>query len=64
MSGGEAVIIAFNALYLTLSCFSAFTTTPNNLREGLMGQVSALGTQFRRKETTIKEGDRRQKEGG
>ena len=28
-----------------------------------MGQVSALGTQFRRKETTIKEGEGRQKRG-
>ena len=30
-----------------------------------MGQVSVLGTQFRRKETTIKEGEAKQKgEGG
>ena len=29
-----------------------------------MGQVSALGTQFKRKETTIKEGERKQKGGG
>ena len=63
MSGGEVVIIAFNALYLAQPCFSAFTTTPNNLEEGLMGQVSTLETQFIRKETTIKEGEGRQKRG-
>ena len=63
MSKGKAAIIAFSALYLTQPCFSAFTTTPDNLREGLMGQVSALKTEFIRKETTIKEGEGKQKRG-
>ena len=38
---GKAAIIAFSALYLIEPCFSAFTITPNNFGEGLMGQVSA-----------------------
>ena len=54
MFEGKAAIIAFSALCLTQSCFSAFTTTPNNWRKGLMGQIPTLGTPFRRKETTIK----------
>ena len=54
MSEGKAAIIAFSALCLTQPCFSTFTTTPNNWREGLMGQVPTLGTPFRKKETTIK----------
>ena len=56
ISKGKAVIIAFSALYLTQLCFSAFTTTPNNLERGLMEQISALGTQIGRKETNIKGG--------
>ena len=56
MSKGKAVIIAFSALCLTQTYFSASTTTPNNWREGLMGQVPTLGIPFRREETTIKRG--------
>ena len=63
MSEKKAAIIAFSALNLTKPCISAFTTTPNNWREGLMGQVSALGAQFRRKETTIKRGRRETERG-
>ena len=37
-----AATIALNALQLTESCFSAFTTTLKDFREGLMGQVSSL----------------------
>ena len=51
---GKATFIVFNALCLTRSYFFVLTTTPNNLREGLMGQVPTLGTSFRRKKTTIK----------
>ena len=54
MSEEKAIIIAFSALCLTWPCLSAFTTTPNNWREGLMGQGPTLGTPLRRKETTIK----------
>ena len=54
MSERKATIIAFSSWCLTQPCFSAFTSTPNNWREGLMGQVPPLGTPFRRKETTIK----------
>ena len=46
-----------SALYLTQPCFSAFTTTPNNWRGGLMGQVPTLGG------TTIK-GEWRETERG
>ena len=38
----KAATIALNALQLTESCFSAFTTTLKDFREGLMGQVSTL----------------------
>ena len=38
----KAAIIVLSALYLAKPCFSAFTTTPNDFGEGLMGQVSAL----------------------
>ena len=58
VSEGKTAIIAFSALYLTQPCFSVFTTTPNNWRKELMGQVPTLGTLFRRKETTIKRGQR------
>ena len=58
VSERNAVIIALSALYLTQPYFSAFTTTPNNWREELMGQVPTLRTLFRRKETTIKRGQR------
>ena len=64
MSEKKAAIIAFSAWNLTQPCFSTFTTTPNNWREGLMGQVPALGTQFRRKETTIKRGVEGDRKGG
>ena len=59
---GKAVIIAFNAMRLTRPYFSVLTTTPNNWREGLMGQVPTLGAPFRRKETTIKKGVKRDRE--
>ena len=59
---GKAVIIAFSILCLTRSYFSVLTTTPNNWKEGLMGQVPTLGTPFRRKKTAIK-GDK-EKGGG
>ena len=62
MSKRKAAIIAFSVLCLTQPYFSVFTTTPNNWREGLMGQVLTLGTPFKRKKTIIKrgvEGDRR-----
>ena len=39
---GKVAIIALSALYLAEPCFSAFTTTPNDFGEGLMGQVLAL----------------------
>jgi len=51
---GNAATIAFSALCLTRPYFSILTTTPNNWRKGLMRQVPALGTPFRRKKTTIK----------
>ena len=54
VSEGKAAINAFRVLCLTQSYSSAFTTTPNNWKEGLMGQVPTLGTPFRKKETTIK----------
>ena len=54
VSKGKAIIIAFSALCLTLSYFSVLTTTPNNWKEGLMGQAPTPGTLFRSKETTIK----------
>ena len=62
VSEGKAAINAFRVLCLTQSYSSAFTTTPNNWKEGLMGQVSTRGTPFSREETTIKrrgEKDRR-----
>ena len=43
---GKAAIIALSALQLTEPCFTAFTTTPNDFGEGLMGQVSALSIQI------------------
>ena len=61
MFEGKAAIITFNALCLTWPYFSAFTTTLNNWREGLMGQVSILGTPSTRKETTIKGSGGKQK---
>ena len=54
VSKGKAAIITFSALCLTRPYFSVLTTTPNNWREGLMGQVPTSGTPFRRKKTTIK----------
>ena len=63
MSEGKAAIIAFSALCLTQSYFSAFTIIPNNWKEGLMGQIPILRTPFRRKETTIKR-EWREIEGG
>ena len=63
MSEGKAVMISFSVLCLTQPCFSAFTTTPNNQRGRLMGQVPTLGTPFRRKETTIKREWRETEEG-
>ena len=54
MSEGKAAIIALRALCLIQSYSSAFTTTPNYWKEGLMGQVPTLETSFRRNETTIK----------
>ena len=54
MSEGNVVIIAFHALCLIQPYFSAFTTTPNNWKEGLMRQVPTQRTPYRRKETTIK----------
>ena len=54
MSEGKAAMISFSALCLTQPCLSAFTTTPNNWREGLIKQIPTLGTPFRRKEIIIK----------
>ena len=53
-----------SALYLTEPYFSAFTTTPNNWREGLMGQLPTLETPSKRKETTIKGSGEKQKRRG
>ena len=53
-SKGKAATIAFSALCLTEPYFSVLTTTPNNWREGLMGQVPALGAPYKRKETSIR----------
>ena len=61
---GKATIVAFRVLCLTQPYSSAFTTTPNNWKEGLMGQVPTLGTPFRKKETTIKREWRETKGGG
>ena len=61
MSEGKVAMISFSALCLTQPCLSAFITTPNNQRGGLMGQLPTLGTSFSRKETTIKRGGERQK---
>ena len=64
MSKGKTVIIAFSALYLTRPYFSVLITTPNNWREGLMGQTPTPGTPFRKKETTIKREEREIEEAG
>ena len=64
MSEVKAAIIAFHALCLTQPYSSAFTTTPNNWKEGLMGQVPTLGTPFKKKETTIKREWRETERGG
>ena len=64
MSEVKAAIIAFHALCLTQPYSSAFTTTPNNWKEGLMGQVPTLGTPFRKNETTIKREWRETERGG
>ena len=64
MSEEKAAIIAFCALCLTQPYSFAFTTTPNNWKEGLMGQVPTLGTPFKRKETTIKREWRETKRAG
>ena len=53
---GKTAIIASHALCLTQPYSLAFTTTPNNWKKGLMGQVPTLGTPFRRNKTTIKGG--------
>ena len=60
---GKATIITFSALCLIRPYLSVLTTTPNNWKEGLMGQVPTLGASFRRKETTIKRGEK-ETEGG
>ena len=39
---GKAAITAIDTLHLTEPCSSAFTTTPNHSRYGLMEQVSVL----------------------
>ena len=64
MSEGKVVIITFSVLCLTWPYFSAFTTTPNNWREGLMGQLPTLETPSKRKETTIKGSGEMQKRRG
>ena len=64
MSEGKADMTAFSALCLTQPCFSVFTTTPNNWREWLMGQVPTLGTPFRGKEITVKREQRETERGG
>ena len=51
---GKVAIITFGALCLTRPYLSVLATTPNNWKEGLMGQVPILAAPFRRKETTIK----------
>ena len=56
VSEGKAAINAFRALCLTQPYSLAFTTTPNNWKEGLIGQVPTRGTPFNREETTIKKG--------
>ena len=63
-SKGRLPFIAFSALCLTQSYFSVLTTTPNNQRQGLMGQVPTLGTPIRRRKTTIKRGVKRNKRRG
>ena len=62
-SKGKAVTIVFSASCLTESYFSVLTTTPNNWRERLMGQVPTLGTLFRKKEMTIN-GEKKKQKGG
>ena len=64
MFKGKTVIIAFSALCLTRPYFSVLITTPNNWREGQMGQALTLGTPFKKKETTIKREERETKRGG
>ena len=63
MFEGKAAIITFNALCLTWPYFSAFITTLNNWREGLMGQLPTLETPSMWKETTIKGSGGKQKDG-
>ena len=58
------VIIASIALCLTWSYFPVLTTTPNDWREGRMGQVPTIGTLFRRKKSTIKREKRETRGGG
>ena len=60
-SEGKTATIALSAWCLTKPYFSVLTTTPNNWRERLMGQIPTLGTPFRRKKTTIKRGKRETK---
>ena len=53
---GKAAIIAFSTLCLTRPYFSVLTTTPNNWREGLMGQVPTQGTPIQKKKNYYKKG--------
>ena len=58
---GKTAIITFNALCLTRLYFSVLTTTPNNWRKGLMGQIPTLETPFKRKKITIKKEEKETK---
>ena len=60
----KAAIIAFMTLCLTWPYFPVLTTTPNNWREGRMGQAPTLRTPFRRKKSTIKREETPQQRGG
>ena len=66
MLEGKVSMTTFSALCLAgwhSHAFSAFTTTPNNWREWLMGQVLTQGTPFKKRRMTIKR-EGKETEGG